>query len=133
MKSGDRTTDGEGVFVRSIRRQLTAHVERTEVQFRLVKMMIDECTTLANAISEALTQEPTLGRAIRCQANVALPRVVLEVRQQIKPYMCNWTKGQREEIVRSLWMLANATDVAWTRALGAVRAILLRQNIQESG
>ena len=89
MKSGDRTTDGEGVFVRSIWRQLTAHVERTEVQFRLVKMMIDECTTLANAISEALTQEPTLGRAIRCQANVALPRVVLEVRQQIKPYMCN--------------------------------------------
>ena len=126
MKSGNPTTDGKCVFVRSIWRQLTGHVERTEVQFRLVKMMIEECTTLANAISEALTQEPTLQRAIRCQANVALPRVVLEVRQQIKPYMCNWTAGQQEEIVRSLWNLANATDVAWTRALGAVQAILLR-------
>lgn len=102
-------------------------LERAEVQFQLVLMMIQQAMAVANAIIESLSQELTIGKVINCQANVALPRVVLVVRQQIRTHMlfCGWSARQREQVDRRLRELADTTEVAWKATMGAVHAILL--------
>lgn len=102
-------------------------LERGDAQFRLLLMMIQQAMAVANGIIESLSQELTIGKVIDCQANVALPRVVLIVRQQIGTHMsfCGWSARQREQVDRGLRELADTTEVAWKATMGAVHAILL--------